>query len=218
MLLSQKRLTYILLASLSFIIGCTLTLLVLHTTTLNQLKPITLPKLPSIKLLVLIISATNNKNRRDAIRETWAQVNDNVKILFITSQHQVLNVEIQLYNDILMVNVPDEYRLLTRKLLESFNSVANINFEYLLKCDDDTFVNIPKVVGELEHVPKNKFYWGYFYGNAHVKKTGKWKENGWILCDKYLPYALGGGYVLSKDLVSYIVNNKDYLRYMIKCD
>lgn len=211
MLLSQKRLTYILLASFSFIIGCTLTLLVLHTTTL---KPITSSNAPTLKLLVIIISAVKNQNRRDAIRETWAQVNGDVKVLFITSQDQLLNIESLEHNDILKVDVPDEYQLLSHKLLKSFNSVVNINFEYLLKCDDDTFVNIPKVVSELEHVPKNKLYWGYFYGNAHIKKAGKWKETGWTLCDKYLPYALGGGYVLSKDLITYIVNNSDYLRYI----
>ncbi len=30
------------------------------------------------------------------------------------------------------------------------------------------------------------------------RKEGKWAEPNWKLCDKYLPYALGGGYVLSK--------------------
>lgn len=211
MLLSQKRFTYIFLASFSFILGCTLTLLVLHTTTLKSIKPL---NAPTIKLLVIIISAVQNQDRRNAIRETWAHVNGDVKVLFITSHDQLLNKESEVHNDILKVDIPDEYQLLSLKLLKSFNSVVNINFEYLLKCDDDTFVNIPKVVDELDHVPKNKFYWGYFNGNAHIFKTGKWKETGWILCDKYLPYALGGGYVLSKDLVTYIVNNSDNLRYV----
>lgn len=55
-------------------------------------------------------------------------------------------------------------------------------------------------------------YWGYFNGNAKVKASGKWKESNWILCDTYLPYALGGGYVLSRKLITFIAQNSDYLR------
>lgn len=213
MFLNHKRLTYFFLASFFFILGCTLTLFFLHTTTL---KLNTSPKVPSLKLLILVISAVKNQNRRDAIRETWAKVNGDVKILFILSRAQYLNAEKLVHNDILEVDIEDEYRLLSRKLVKSFEHVHSINFEYLLKCDDDTFVDVPKVIGELNNAPRNKFYWGYFNGNANVKRAGKWKETGWILCDKYLPYALGGGYVLSKDLIMFIVNNQDYLRYVFK--
>lgn len=209
MILNQKRLIYFFLASFSFILGCTLTLFFLHTTTF---KSIALPKEPRFKLLVLVISAVKNQNRRDAIRETWAQAKNDVEIQFVSSQDTFLNAEKLVYNDILEVDVADEYRLLSLKLLKAFDSVHSLNFEYLLKCDDDTFVDIPKIINELKLAPKNKFYWGYFDGNAHIKRAGKWKETDWILCDKYLPYALGGGYVLSKDLVMYIVNNQDYLR------
>lgn len=209
--MNQKHLTYILLSTLSFILGCTLTLFFLHATTF---KTIALPQGSRYKLLVLVISAVKNQNRRDAIRETWGRPNGNVEIFFVLSRHQHLNAEKLVHNDILEVDVPDEYRLLSRKLLESFNSVRTMHFEYLLKCDDDSFVDVPRVIGELEHAPKTRYYWGYFDGDAHIKRAGKWKETGWILCDKYLPYALGGGYILSKDLIIYIVNNRDYLRYV----
>lgn len=213
MLINQKRLTYIILASFSFILGCTLTLFILHTTTL---KPIASTNVTKLKLLVLVLSAVKNKIRRDTIRATWAQAYSDVDIRFVVSKDQYLNSEKLIHSDMLEVDIPDEYQLLSHKLLESFNSVRNINFDYLLKCDDDTFVDVTKVINELETAPKNRFYWGYFDGNAHIKRAGKWKETEWILCDKYLPYALGGGYVLSKDLIIYIVNNKDYLRYVSK--
>jgi len=47
-----------------------------------------------------------------------------------------------------------------------------------------------------------------------LKKKGKYKETEWILCDRFLSYALGGGYVLSKDLIIYLVKNQDYLSYV----
>lgn len=46
-----------------------------------------------------------------------------------------------------------------------------------------------------------RLYWGFLDGRASPKKGGKWSESGWRLCDRYLPYALGGGYVLGGDLV-----------------
>jgi len=184
---------------------------ILHTITL---KPNTSPNGLRIRLLVLIISAVKNQNRRDAIRETWAQPEEDVKIFFVVSKDKSLNAEKLVHNDMLEVDEEEGYRLLTRKVVASFFSVRDINFDYLLKCDDDSFVNVPLIVNELEKMPKKRFYWGYFDGNAHIKKKGKFKETEWILCDRYLPYALGGGYILSKDLIIYIVKNRDYLRYV----
>lgn len=78
-------------------------------------------------------------------------------------------------------------------------------------------------------------YWGYFDGRARVRRTGKWAEpvrlyeskpsqtalftptythiasslqQHWILSDTYIPYALGGGYLLGMDLVDYIAKNE----------
>lgn len=57
-----------------------------------------------------------------------------------------------------------------------------------------------------------ELYWGFFNGRAQVKRAGPWRETDWILCDYYLPYALGGGYVLSQGLVKFIADNANYLR------
>lgn len=57
-----------------------------------------------------------------------------------------------------------------------------------------------------------QLYWGYFNGDAKIKSKGKWKEDSWILCDNYLPYALGGGYLLSRGLVTFLAQNADYAR------
>jgi len=211
----QRRLTYLFLVSFAFILGCTLTLFFLHVTTLKSI--IDPPQVPRYKLLVLVISAVKNHKRRDAIRVTWgssAGSLENVKVLFVSSRDQHLNAEKLVHDDVLEVDVPDEYQLLTQKLLESLDGVRDMSFEYLLKCDDDSFVNLPRVVSELERVPANGFYWGYFSGAARVHTAGKWKETKWTMCDFYLPFALGGGYVLSKDLVMFIVNNRHHLKYV----
>lgn len=41
--------------------------------------------------------------------------------------------------------------------------------------------------------------------------NGKWQEKDWFLCDNYLPYALGGGYVISRSIVDYVGRNADIL-------
>ncbi|XP_016076758.1 PREDICTED: beta-1,3-galactosyltransferase 6 [Miniopterus natalensis] len=53
---------------------------------------------------------------------------------------------------------------------------------------------------------------GFFSGRGRVKPGGRWREAAWQLCDYYLPYALGGGYVLSADLVRYLRLSREYLR------
>lgn len=36
-------------------------------------------------------------------------------------------------------------------------------------------------------------------------------EHNWFLCDYYIPYAFGGGYVVSSDLIKLIVHNAPFL-------
>lgn len=74
------------------------------------------------------------------------------------------------------------------------------------------YLRINVQANALTSVNKLQLYWGYFNGRAQIKTTGKWKENNWILCDRYLPYALGGGYLLSKNLITYLANNSQSLR------
>ena len=72
----------------------------------------------------------------------------------------------------------------------------------MFQCDDDTYIRLPEVIDELHHTNyESNLYWGFFDGRAPVQKSGKWQETNYVLCDRYLPYALGGGYVLSHDLV-----------------
>ena len=93
----------------------------------------------------------------------------------------------------------DSYQTLTAKVLASFVQLSrNVKFEYLLKVDDDSYVQLPKILEELKNSNFDKsLYWGFFDGRAPVLSRGKWAEKEYRLCDKYIPYAVGGGYVLS---------------------
>ena len=65
--------------------------------------------------------------------------------------------------------------------------------------DDDSYVQLPVLIDELKNSNFEKeLYWGFFDGRAPVQSKGKWVEKDYKLCDRYIPYALGGGYVLSQ--------------------
>ena len=51
--------------------------------------------------------------------------------------------------------------------------LGNFKFDYLLKCDADTFVDIEKVAEELEKFNDPSIYWGFFAGRAPVQNKGK---------------------------------------------
>lgn len=227
-------------------------------------------KLKSPELIILILSAPENFAKRNTIRETWLKLKNrahhtdgdylNFKHYFVigglgltVDKTKIINSEQLKYNDILILPLYDSYSNLTQKVLKSFGWLQGqyefgVDFKYILKCDDDSFVRIDNLIHEIAQIEliylKNvrqylefanantspylrvnlqanelkaergdlSLYWGYFNGNAKIRRSGKWGENSWINCDNYLPYALGGGYVLSKNLITFLAQNADYLR------
>ena len=187
------------------------------------------------KLLCMVILSTPTEQgeaRREAIRNTWLQLkykgrpiaSEFVTYKFFIGGHSLpsgvksgLLKEKQKFGDlVLLPGLIDSYANLTLKVLTSFLwTDTNEYFTFLLKCDDDTFVQLNIIIKELlqrVHEEKHKMlYWGFFRGDSHVKRSGKWKETKWFLCDRYLPYAHGGGYILSHDLVGLIANNSKFL-------
>lgn len=130
------------------------------------------------------------------------------------------------YQDIILLDeLVDSYGNLTRKLLYSLEEIeTKVSYKYLLKTDDDTYVKLDEMTAELYEYdrgisakrltkvnPPIELYWGYFNGRARVRKGGKWSEPNYSLCERYGPYALGGGYVISRNLVKYVVANANVL-------
>lgn len=84
---------------------------------------------------------------------------------------------------------------------------------YVLKCDDDTFIDVLRIASELQWRKSTKLlYWGYMGGNSQVNHYGRYGEHSWNVCESYVPYALGGGYVLSQELTGILAMNADHLQ------
>lgn len=191
-------------------------------------------------LAILIMSAPTNFQQRETLRSTWlkllpatpeaASTSTSTKYYFIIGIADLnLDLKLRLEQEnlkqrdlILLNNLHDNFLNLTLKLMQGINFLnTHLAFNYLLKCDDDSFIRIDLIVKELEtrrrqmqREDRNSYcyYWGFFDGRAKVLKVGKWQELDYNLCDLYIPYALGGGYILSKQCVQFIVNNQNVLK------
>ncbi|CAH1984921.1 unnamed protein product [Acanthoscelides obtectus] len=267
------------IGTFTFILCCTLTLMVNINSITKTCKLDDTDKEHNIMnskyrgpdLIIIILSAPINVKKRQLIRNTWTKLygrkQNNLEQTFIVKYYFVignfgLDVHIkkqmtdeQMTNkDLLILPILDDYKNITYKVKQTFQWLSDqydygMDFKYVLKCDDDSFVHLKSLVGELIEIEKlylsppslksvievlkyssaetmsaniqannkdgpNKLnlYWGYFYGNARIFTKGKWKETEWIFSDRYMPYALGGGYLLSKNLVTYIGKNAENLR------
>lgn len=226
----------------SFAFGFTLSYLLNNFSKHNVSAPATVAPLqqPSQFLVVLVLSSVRNRDRRETIRETWAnELDPDVKLYFVISgaaltpeQSSSIAKEEKKYSDLLVLHgIEDSFHSLTLKVLSSFlwltgdslqlgpASNATLKkpfgaFSFVLKCDDDSYVRIPDILRELriKHVNKSMLYWGFFDGRAKVKKAGKYKELAWNICDSYLPYALGGGYILGEKPIQFIAQNAKHWR------
>ena len=123
--------------------------------------------------------------------------------------------EVKLHNDIIYFDdVKNSYFSLTNRTIRVFQHITEqlYTFAYVLKCDDDTFVDVKSIATELHsRKSQGRLYWGEIVVGL-VQTEGKWQETQWSTCETYYPYAYGGGYILSVDLVQLVVENEPYLK------
>lgn len=117
-------------------------------------------------LLILVCTAPENLNQRNAIRASWGGQREarglRVQTLFLlgepSGQHPTsgshenhLALESAARGDILQAAFQDSYRNLTLKTLSGLNWADKHcpMARYILKTDDDVFVNVPELVSEL---------------------------------------------------------------------
>ena len=172
-----------------------------------------------LHIIILILSSPGGVIRRNAIRGTWLH-NYHSGLLKVTSRFLIgtnrllkekignLTVEQNQFGDLLLFpDLKDSYSNLSRKVLNGMEwAYKSETFDFLVKTDDDSYVRIDQVAKNLQQMNCNKrLFWGFFMGCAFPEPTGKWAEHNWFNCPHYLPYAMGGGYVISSRVVSMIM-------------
>lgn len=178
-------------------------------------------------LLLVVKSLIPHFDRRQAIRETWGKAgvlaNRTVVTVFLLGNTLpldnfpdllgMLGHEAKLHKDLLQWDYRDSFFNLTVKevlFLEWFSKHCP-QAQYVLKGDDDVFVNTLRVIDLLEGLPDNKakdFFIGDVISNAGPHRNQKLKyfipES--VFVGQYPPYAGGGGYLLSGELAIRLYN------------
>lgn len=109
----------------------------------------------------------------------------------------------------------DTYRNLTTKVVHGFTWAANhCKPSYVLKTDDDCFVNVPlllQFLSKYNPVP-DKLYVGKIRWSAPVIRD---PNSRWYVSkteypkQRYSPYAIGAGYIFSYDVLEKLVHFSD---------
>jgi len=157
--------------------------------------------------------------RRAAIRATWLRLSAQGPTIWrhlfpigTLKSNNTLAIydEQRIHSDLmLLTDVDDRYSNLAAKSIAAFDAAYRLmKFSYILKVDDDSFVRVGALLKALRDISHLRLYWGFLDGRARPKRAGVWHESDWMLCDRYLPYQLGGGYVLASSLVEYLSTNR----------
>jgi len=180
--------------------------------------------------VVGIMSSPAHFEERQAIRESWIQFQSltdpklnsltiaekkSIVIRFIIGDvldspatEAALQTESFDNRDIIRVPVVESYFNLTLKTGEFFKwADASFRYRWVMKCDDDSFVRVDLLLQELLQRSSSNLYMGKIWTGTPVDRRidahTPWRQ--------HPSFAAGAGYVLSSDLVSFIIRNYDGL-------
>lgn len=151
-------------------------------------------KQKTLSFIVLVHTATENFMRRSSIRETWANSmlfnNHSMKIVFLLgkptreSTQTLIEHEQKMYKDLVQGDFIDSYHNLTHKGVLGLRWVSEYcsQAKFIVKVDDDVFVNVFKLLQRMESEMHNKtrHIWCPTRpkGTSVIQRgSGKWKVN-----------------------------------------
>lgn len=184
--------------------------------------PITEPSgyLEQPLFLFVIISSSPNKqenaDRRNMIRQTWGNFkrthkrgDQPWKVVFMMGKassaemYKSIMAEHEKYGDLLIGDYTDGYRNITTKLLMAFQWASKIRCSYILKTDDDVYIDIPKLIGWLNVNGNPSFYGGVLYSGRVVRNQNHrhFVAKDELPLDRYPEFCKGAMFVVSWSLV-----------------
>ncbi|XP_050313913.1 beta-1,3-galactosyltransferase 5-like isoform X2 [Anthonomus grandis grandis] len=182
-----------------------------------------------VLLLVLVPSAPKNGKKREAIRKTWGYAAKDTKVLFmlgISSDEGVeraVQEESSIHKDIVQGNFIDAYTNMTYKAVMSLKYAIYYCPEasYILKADDDSFVNMPFLRNFLRHDvspygAENLFLCNDMSGSPALRDpTSKWYVPEQDFPDKFFPSYCSGWYaVFTPDICFKLYREAQKLKYL----
>ncbi|XP_070535656.1 beta-1,3-galactosyltransferase 5-like [Ptychodera flava] len=180
-------------------------------------------------VLGLVTTAHKHVKERKAIRDTWASVKQTgskrIVTVFLVAKsddsrmQRLIKDESVKYKDIVQFNFDEHYLNLTLKTLLGFKWAIDHcpNASYVLKTDDDVFINYYSLAKNLTQMPRTNLAYGYSYLNITPSRnhTDKWYTPlEMYKHDKYPPYLVGTGYVLSNDVMKSVHSVSSTLKFI----
>ncbi|GLJ31950.1 hypothetical protein SUGI_0643090 [Cryptomeria japonica] len=150
-------------------------------------------------ILIGILTVADQYQRRHFLRMVYGSqstVHAKVDVKFVfcnltkDDQRILVSLEIMTHNDIIILNCAENMN--EGKTYAYFSSLPKmgLQYDYVIKADDDIYFRIDKLAESLKPLPRNDTYYGYV-----------------IPCEKMDPFAKymsGMGFALSWDLVKWI--------------
>ena len=186
----------------------------------------------NLTVLFMVSSELSHQTRRNVIRSTWINQTHWKKynqkrdvsfgMLFIVgrsnnkTQMELIMNESKMYGDLLVLDLEESFYSLSYKVMIGFQWITDRceGYKFLLKGDDDIFVNIHALM-ELLHeptTPQHHLFVGNTMSVAEVVRNGRYgvsREE--YSRDNYPRYNSGGGFVLSSDVVSSMIPHFNWI-------
>ena len=200
--------------------------------TLHEPKPTRHLDKEPIYLLILVSSSPFNSDLRAGIRNSWgncsnynsyfvhrnnaAKVSTKCRLFFymgrnsLLEEHKLNEKEMERHGDIIIGDFTDSYHNMTRKMLYAFNwASSKFSMQYILKTDDDVYMNVPKLIYLLEtkysHV--KDLYGGHtYYTSVNRDRTHRHYLSKYEYPDYwYPPYNKGAQLIISGHLIRHVI-------------
>ncbi|XP_006822772.2 uncharacterized protein LOC102806376 [Saccoglossus kowalevskii] len=182
----------------------------------------------SLTVLIGILSSPGHFIQRLAIRQTWGKIssrNDNtfIKRVFLLGRSNSESIQNKIisenskYRDIIQQDFVEHYRNLTYKTIMLLEWASNYcsSADYVIKIDDDVFLNTDNMIRFLALSPRKLFYFGDTRIDTQPIRDhhSKWftPEEAWP-AELYPPYNNGPAYVMSIDVVNAVYRESKHYR------
>lgn len=117
-------------------------------------------------ILICVHSSTTSFEKRKQIRQSWAKDQSSlpIKVIFLlgktmsSEKNEQVQAESQIFQDILQEDLVDSYANLTLKsvLMLKFAHKLGQNIRYLMKVDDDSYVNLFRLMTYVTILERHK--------------------------------------------------------------
>lgn len=180
-------------------------------------------------LVIIIMSAPTHLEARTAIRQTWGHFGQrsDISILFMLGAtldsrvETILKKEQKTYNDVIRGKFIDSYSNLTLKTISTLEWVDSYcsKVKFLLKTDDDMFINVPRLQSfALKHAKNRNVIFGRLakkWKPIRNKKSKYYVSKTQFKNDMFPDFTTGPAYLLSTDIIRNLYEaalNQTYLK------